>query len=431
MTGRPDEQHARTLAIPRLALVLLVGPSGCGKSTFARRHFKATEVVSSDACRAMVADDEADQSASGAAFEVLHLIVEKRLSRARLTVVDATMLGPTARQPLLRIARRCHVPVIAIVLAPPLEECLANNRARSARVVAEEVVVRQYALLDETVAALSREDVRDVYLLRTRADVDAVRVSRVPMPSDREWDRGPFDIVGDVHGCATELQALLERLGWALGADGAWRHPAGRRLAFLGDLVDRGPRTPDVLRWVMASVAAGTAVSVPGNHDDKLRRKLTGRNVTVAHGLERTLAQLADEPPEFSEAVRGFLETLPHHLIVDGARLCLAHAGMKHALQGRDDGRVRDFALYGDTTGETDEFGLPVRYNWAAEYHGRRTVVYGHTPVPEPVWVNETINIDTGCVFGGKLTALRWPERELVSEPSRERYAVPSRPFLA
>jgi polynucleotide kinase-phosphatase len=99
-------------------------------------------------------------------------------------------------------------------------------------------------------------------------------------------------------------------------------------------------------------------------------------------------------------------------------------------MHGRGSGRVREFALYGETTGETDEFGLPVRYNWAADYRGSATVVYGHTPVPEPEWLNRTINVDTGCVFGGGLTALRYPERELVSVPARRTYCEPSRPFL-
>ena len=99
-------------------------------------------------------------------------------------------------------------------------------------------------------------------------------------------------------------------------------------------------------------------------------------------------------------------------------------------MQGRGSGKVRDFALYGETTGETGEFGLPVRWNWAAEYRGRAVVVYGHTPVPEPEWLNRTINIDTGCVFGGRLTALRYPEKELVSVPAAATYAEPARPFL-
>ena len=178
-------------------------------------------------------------------------------------------------------------------------------------------------------------------------------------------------------------------------------------MVFVGDLVDRGPRIADVLRIVMAMVEAGSALGVPGNHDIKLVQKLRGRDVQVTHGLADSLAQLERETPEFRDRGANFLDGLVSHYVLDDGRLVVAHAGMKEEMQGRGSGKVRDFALYGETTGETDEFGLPVRYNWAAEYRGQATVVYGHTPVPEPEWLNRTINIDTGCVFGGRLTALR------------------------
>ena len=160
-------------------------------------------------------------------------------------------------------------------------------------------------------------------------------------------------------------------------------------------------------------------------------RKLKGRDVQVTHGLAETLEQLAAEPDELREQARDFLDSLVSHVVLDDGRLVVAHAGMKESYQGRASGRVRDFALYGETTGETDEFGLPVRLQWAADYRGRAAVVYGHTPVAEPEWHNNTINIDTGCVFGGRLTALRWPERELVSVPAARTYYEPAKPFLA
>ena len=209
-----------------------------------------------------------------------------------------------------------------------------------------------------------------------------------------------------------------------------WAHPGGRKAIFVGDLVDRGPRIVDTLKTVMSMSQAGTALSVPGNHDIKLKRKLEGRDVTVSHGLDRTLTELEQQTPEFRADVQKFLDGLVSHYVFDDGRLVVAHAGMKAEMQGRGSAKVRDFALFGETTGETDEFGLPVRYNWAAEYRGRASVVYGHTPVPEPEWLNRTINIDTGCVFGGRLTALRWPEKELVSVAALETYADPVRPFL-
>jgi protein phosphatase len=419
------------LEIPTPSLVLLVGPSGCGKSTFARTHFRETEVVSSDRCRALVSDDEADQSATRAAFEVLHLIVAKRLERCRLTVVDATNVHHDARRPLLELARRAHLPCVAIVLDLPVPTCVARNVAREARVVGEDVVRRQWEQLHKSLRNLDHEGFFGVHVLRATdpASAAAVEVARVPLPVDRRHEAGPFDVVGDVHGCGDELEALLDALGYARDAAGVYRHPA-RRLAFVGDLVDRGPRVPDVLRVAMDAADAGAAFCVPGNHDAKLVKKLHGRPVQVTHGLAESLEQLGHEPPAFVARAASFLDELPSHLVLDGGRLVIAHAGMKESLQGRDSPRVRDFALYGETTGELDQYGLPVRLDWAAAYHGQALVVYGHTPVAEARWMHETVNVDTGCVFGGRLSALRWPEREVVSVPARREYARSKRPFL-
>jgi diadenosine tetraphosphatase ApaH/serine/threonine PP2A family protein phosphatase len=177
----------------------------------------------------------------------------------------------------------------------------------------------------------------------------------------------------------------------------------------------------------MSMVNSGAAFCVPGNHDMKLFRRLNGHDVQMTHGLAETVAQLGGESPVFVERVRLFLEGLVSHYVLDGGRLVVAHAGMTREMQGRESFRVRNFALYGETTGETDELGLPVRHNWAREYHGTAMVVYGHTPVSRPEWLNRTINLDTGCVFGGRLTALRYPEREFVSVPAARVYYQPVR----
>lgn len=249
------------------------------------------------------------------------------------------------------------------------------------------------------------------------------------LPPDRRALTGPFDLIGDVHGCLDELRALLTQLGYTLAAAGV-QPPPGRTAVFLGDLVDRGPHIPGVLRLVMAMEAAGTALCVAGNHDAKLVRHLHGKAVRLAHGLDESVRQLAEEPPAFRQQVREFLESRAAHYLLDGGRLVVAHGGLKESLHGREDGETRSFALYGATTGQTDALGLPVRLNWAAGYRGAALVVYGHTPVPQPEWQNNTVNIDTGCVFGGRLTALRYPERELVSVPAARAYAMPRRPFL-
>jgi protein phosphatase len=420
-----------TLNVPELSLVVLIGPSGCGKSTFARTHFKTTEVLSSDGFRALVSDDENDQAATDDAFKALHYVAARRLARGRLTVIDATNVQPEARKPLVALAREYHVLPVAIVLDLPERVCHERNRSRADRDFGPHVIRHQRSQLHRSIRGLGREGFRHIHVLKTQEETDVAVIQRQPLWNNRKADRGPFDIIGDVHGCCDELETLLGQLGYQRDGDAAWTHPEGRKAIFLGDLVDRGPRNVDTLKTVMAMAAAGSAVCVPGNHDIKLKRKLEGRDVVVSHGLDRTLVELDRHPSDFRTAVQEFINGLVSHYVFDQGRLVVAHAGMKEDMQGRGSGKVRDFALFGETTGETDEFGLPVRYNWAAEYRGQATVVYGHTPVPDPEWLNRTINIDTGCVFGGRLTALRWPEKELVSVPAGARYAEPARPFLA
>jgi protein phosphatase len=421
---------ARTLTIPELSLVVLIGPSGCGKSTFARTKFAPFETLSSDFCRGLVSNDENDQAATKPAFEVLHFIAAKRLERGLLTVVDATNVQPEARKPLIELARRYHVLPVAIVLDVPERVCEARNRTRSDRTFGAHVIRQQSSQLRKSLRHLQSEGFRHVHVLRSEEEVAAVTIERQPLWNNRKSDHGPFDIIGDVHGCATELGELLATLGYQRDEASVFRHPGGRKAVFVGDLVDRGPLVPEVLRIAMAMVEGGSGLAVPGNHDLKLVKKLRGRDVQITHGLAESLAQLDAESAEYREQVATFLDGLVSHYVLDGGRLVVAHAGMKEEMQGRGSGKVRDFALYGETTGETDEFGLPIRYNWASEYRGTAHVVYGHTPVPDAEWLNRTINVDTGCVFGGKLTALRWPEKELVSVEAHATYAEPARPFL-
>jgi len=419
--------------IPELCLVALVGISGSGKSTFARRHFAPTQVLSSDAFRAMVADDENDQSASAAAFDALYYVAGKRLEAGRLTVVDATNVQPHARQALVAAARAHDVLPVAIVLDVPEDECWARTQARSDRDFGRPVLSRQHRDLRRSLRQLAREGFRQVHVLHGADEVEAASVEYERLYNNRKELTGPFDIIGDVHGCRAELEMLLDRLGYAITRTASGQavdavSADGRTAVFVGDLVDRGPDSPGVLRLVMGMVAAGHALCVSGNHEAKLLRKLRGHDVKLTHGLQETMDQLAlvdnfDPQP--------FLDGLISHYVLDGGRLVVAHAGLKEAYHGRASGRVRSFALFGDTTGETDEYGLPVRYPWATEYRGKATVVYGHTPVPVPEWINNTLCVDTGCVFGGSLTALRYPSRELVSVPALREYYAPVRPLVS
>ena len=422
------------ITIPELSLVVLIGPSGCGKSSLGRKYFLPTEVVSSDFCRGLVSDDENDQSATDDAFALLHTIVSKRLARGRLTVIDATNVQPEARKSLVELAREYHVLPVAIVFDVPEKLCHERNANRPNRQFGPHVVRNQKQQMHRSLRGLGREGFRHIFKLSSPEEVDAVEIERQPLWNNRRNEHGPFDVIGDVHGCMDELLELMAQLGYQVSRENdefLVVPPEGRKLIFLGDLVDRGPAIADVLRLVMTMVAADQAICVPGNHDVKLMKALQGRSVQQTHGLAESLAKLDKETPEFRKQIAGFFDELVSHFVFDDGKLVVAHAGMKESMQGRGSGKVREFALYGETTGETDEFGLPVRYNWASDYRGKALMIYGHTPVPEPLWLNNTVNIDTGCVFGGRLTALRYPEREAVSVPAKAIYYESKKPFLS
>ena len=441
---------SRVLTVPELALVVLIGTTGSGKSTFAHQHFKPTQIVSSDACRGVVSDDENDQAATADAFALVHHIAGVRLRRGLLTVVDATSVQAKARASLIKVAREHDVLPVAIVLDMPESVCRDRNAHRPERAhVSPHVITRQRKDLKASLRGLEREGFRKVHVLRSVEEVEEALIEYEKAYNDKRELTGPFDVIGDVHGCRSELESLLAELGYTLVRDAEGRpvdalpppaepvpDPAAasnavatRTAVFVGDLVDRGPDTPGVLRLVMGMVEAGHALCVPGNHENKLVRALEGRKVQMKHGIAESLEQLAAQPEEFRKRVNDFCRGLISHYVLDDGRLVVAHAGLKEVYHGRASGRVRSFALYGDTTGETDEYGLPVRYPWAEEYRGKAVVLYGHTPVVEPAWINNTLCLDTGCVFGGSLTALRYPEREIVSVPAERVWYEPVRPL--
>jgi protein phosphatase len=365
-----------TIEIPELCLVVLVGAAGAGKSTFAAARFRSTEVVSSDFFRALVADDEDDQSATPAAFEALHLVASLRLRRRKLTVVDAVDARPRDRRPLLELAAERDCAAIAVVLDLPEELCVERDRARPGRTVGQRVIAAQRTAIERSLPDLHGEGFAAVHVLRSPEEVDAAKVRRVPLPVNRRWERGPFDVVGDVHGRLDALVALLDRLGYRVergpgGEPVVAAHPAGRRAVFLGDLGGEA-----VVRLVRGMVAAGAALAVRGDRDEELAGRLPE----------------PDGP---------FLRGLPSHLVLAGGALVVAHAGIRADMQGRDSPRVTAFCLRAEP-------------GWAATYRGRALVVHGHevTPCPSPVARTAGINVS------GTLTALRHPERELVSVPA-------------
>ena len=420
------------IKIPELAVVALIGVSGSGKSTLAKRLFKPTEVLSSDYFRAMISDDENNQKISAQAFDALYYIAGKRLELGRLTVIDSTNVQKEARSAVLKLAREHNCHAVAIVLNIPERVCKKRNEQRSDRNFGDSVISQQAMQLRRSVRFLKKEGFRYIYVLETEEDVADIEIIRTTLWNNKKEESGPFDIIGDIHGCYDELCALLGKLGYTVDKDNFTAiPPVGRKAVFLGDFCDRGPKNTEVLSLVINMAKVNTAYCLAGNHDVKLLRKLNGANISMAHGLDKTVEQLSGRDDGYIEKVKLLLDGLLSHYVFDGGKLVVAHAGIKEKYHGRASARVRSFCLYGDTTGETDEYGLPVRLPWAIEYRGKATVVYGHTPTPAVEAINNTYCIDTGCVFGGKLTAFRYPEREIIQVDAEREYYAPVKPFLA
>lgn len=248
--------------------------------------------------------------------------------------------------------------------------------------------------------------------------VEDVLFRVVPMPCDLSHVGGPFDFIGDVHGCREELTMLLDRLGHLDPATGRPRpHPEGRVPVLLGDLTDRGPENIATLRLVREMESVG-ALRILGNHDVKLARWLQGKEVLVAAGLAVTIAEAEALDVEERLELAEWLMEAQTHLILDGGRVVAAHAGIDERNQERHTSGARSFALYGKPTGDLDEEGHPIAEDWAMDYAGEAVVVHGHVVHEKPRILNGVVALDTGCVFGGSLTAFRWPEREFTSVPA-------------
>lgn len=433
--SQPDSQ---SLILPEFCLVLMMGVAGSGKSHFAHHHFKATEIISSDVCRAMICDDPANQDVTEDAFELVHLIAEKRLKQGYLTVIDATHLHSFARQQMVKLAKRYHAPVIALILDRPLDICLQQNQQRQ-RQVPESVIVQQYQQLQDFIHHHQKnksgrfQGIAEFHYIRTDYVDTNLKISRKSLSMMQSGRKGPFDIIGDIHGCADELWQLLLKMGYQLEGAGDHlkiSHPEGRQLVFVGDLVDRGPKTDQVLQIVMAAWQQGICLAVMGNHDDKLLRHLQGHKVQIAHGLQESLTQIEHFSPEAKQKICDFLADLPSYLYLDAGNLVIVHAGIKSRYLGRHSSRIRAYCLFGPVTGEKDEEGYPIREDWAKTYHGEALIVYGHTPVQTARWAGNSVNLDTGCVYGGALTALRYPEKEIISVPAQKTYYPRNRPFF-
>ena len=416
------------IELPEFCLVAMIGGTSSGKTTFAKKHFRSTEVLSSDFFRGIVCDDENCQSISADAFDLLFYAADKRLSNMKLTVIDATNIHKEDRKKIIDLAREQNVHAAAIVLNLPEEILQERNKARQDRNFSERVIRQHCHDAKRSIKNLKREGFRFIYVINSLEQLENTEIVRTKLWNDKKDLHGPFDIIGDIHGCCDELELLLDKLGY-IKTNGEYAHPEGRKAAFLGDFCDRGNRNADVLRIVMDMVKSDNAIAVPGNHDVKLLKYLRGKSIAMTHGIDKTIAEIEAKGDPFKSEVAEFIDSLISHYVLDDGRLVLSHAGLKQEYIGRGSARVREFCLYGETTGETDSYGLPVRLDWASDYRGRATIVYGHIAAKEVRSQNSTYCIDTGCVFGGKLTAFLYPEREIVDVNALQQYYEPVKPL--
>ena len=419
------------------SLVMLLGPAGVGQTDFTQAHFSNYECLSPAAFQKMITAIDAD-GVSEEAYELLLKVLELRLKHRQLTCLNAPFLSSSEFGAIKKLAKKYHCRLVAVTFEKPLEDCLTANASNEKNPLPEHVIRIQHQKLSERVSYLGQEGFRQILRLKNDADIAEAQIIRKKLRCDLQEENGPFDIIGDVHGCLEELLQLLAKLDYQIekvaDPQDPWRpykgsHPQGRRLLFVGDFCDRGPDSPGVFQLVMSLHQLGLALCVPGNHDDKLARKSSGRSVSMKHGIVETLEQLESYPKDFQDAIAKFVKSLPSHLMLQNGELIVSHAGLKSSMHNRSSAEIHAFCIYGDTTGKKDEFGLPIRLNWAKNYNGTATIVYGHTPVPNAEWLNNTIDIDTGCVFGGKLTALRFPEKQLVEVPAIKEWVAPSRPL--
>lgn len=414
------------IRIPKTSLVVLCGPAASGKSTFARRYFPPEWVVSSDQCRKMVCGDEANQAASADAFSLLYEIVERRLKWGQMTVVDATSLSPIARHRLLELAHRYDFQPVALLFNIDLETCQRWDENRS-RKVGLEILTRQMEKLAAAQAQIKSEGFYKVFALE-REDLDSSKIVLVPLRVE-SVPPPPYDILGDIHGCADELEAMLIRLGYKQDEKGIWQTPSERTLVFIGDLTDYGEKSVEVVWMVHSLMEQMKVVYIAGDHCQRLYDYLTGKQkLENGGGFETTLAQLhhlddSEREKWIQTFINLFRRALPYAML-DGGKLIASHAGIRHRMVGRLSSRIIRYCLHGESEGRYSRQSIvPTQTSLAANIT-HPLVVSGHTPRQDFEQSGHTLYIDLGCVFGGSLGAFRYPEMEMIKIPARKKYST-------
>ncbi|MFK9094820.1 polynucleotide kinase-phosphatase [Bacillus salipaludis] len=445
--------------LPFAGIVLLVGPSNSGKTTLLNRltsenSILASEVISSDQFRVLVSDiefinwnqrpkDEADalfdeySQISNEAFEAMDYLIGKRCRLNKLTIIDATHLKEEDRERYIRLGKKYHVPVVAVVFNVVEKELIVRDSLRDFP-RGKNRIKQQYQQFKRTLRSIKKESFHRTYIL-DETDLQALHISRQENSLVIDVGNG-IDFIGDIHGCYEEFIELLRKLGYMENVEGLFLHPEGRKILSLGDVMSRGPRSLETLQFFKKHVATGIAYMIDSNHGWKIARWLDGRKVNLAHGDERVEEEFVEYESRFGneaanrlkEELKDLLLAAKSHFIIkkNDVRLAVAvHAGIRDHYIGKQSQRISDFCRYGDAEG-LDENGKPRRKDWTIDHKSSELIIWGHDPKPQPLLVNNTLNIDQGVVFGGRLTAYRYPEKQFVSVEAKQDYAnVPDNPL--
>ncbi|KGR78170.1 polynucleotide kinase-phosphatase [Ureibacillus manganicus] len=435
--------------LPYAGIVLLIGPSNSGKSTLLRELVKkgdilTSEVISSDECRILVGDidfidyqrserDEADilydqyQHISAEAFSILDQIIQSRCRLNKLTFVDATHLYPDDRKKYIAIARANHVPIVSIIMDVDQNDLLTRDKNReNPRGIKR--IKQQYQVFKREKRFIKKEGYLATYTISNSSAVEIVRSNN---PVHLEIGNG-IDIIGDIHGCYSEMIQLLVKLGYKRNHEEFYIHPEGKKFLSLGDIMSRGPQSLKTMEFFLRHVNNGLAYMIDSNHGWKIARWLDGRKVTLSHGDEFVEEEFILYEKQYGEEVAKSLKQSLKELLINAPShyvltkngvptLVCTHAGIKDEFIGKQSYDISDFCRYGDNEG-LDENGKPIRKDWTIHHKNSTLILWGHDPKPKPLAINNTINIDQGVVFGGELTAFQYPEKEFVSVKAQKDY---------
>lgn len=444
---------SRKMLLPQTGIVLMMGPSSSGKTTLLERLIAEgvlldSEVISSDQFRTLLSDavfldwkgypkDEADilqdeyQHISKEAFEAMDYMVEKRCQLNKLTIVDATHLQAQDRLKYIQIARNNNVPISIIAIEASEDKLLKWDEKRE-HPRGKKRIRQQLQMFKRQVRFLKKEGYSAQYVWKAE-ELDNISFERKTNRMKLEVGNG-LDIIGDIHGCYDEFIELLTTIGYEQNAEGYYIHPEGRKIVSVGDVMSRGPKSLNVLEFFSRHIDADLAYMIDSNHGWKIARWLDGRKVNMLHGDEKLVEEFAhfeevygiEKTQEQKAIFKQMLLRAPSHYVLqkNGVQAAVvAHAGIKDEYVGKHSSAISDFCRYGDVQG-FDKNGKPIRKDWYYGHQSKQLIIWGHDPKPMPIFVQNTVNIDQGVVFGGNLTAFHYPERKFTSVAAKRDYAL-------